>query len=196
MCCPVTATRSSSYQRCRGTALSSGVVTKTAGLFFLLFYACVCFALSTTATSFWSVPISIQFMQSDDALLSTLQMKSDQNSIKFLTELHILCVCVWVCRNYSVVNVDKGKMEVKRMPCPGSRISSQMKMGNTLWMATEVHLNQPDIPFQICFHAHKCLVRVSCCVQVNWIWLFLSIFYLSNMNTSVTLMQRWIKRLY
>ncbi|XP_076586819.1 leucine-rich repeat serine/threonine-protein kinase 1 isoform X1 [Chaetodon auriga] len=40
-------------------------------------------------------------------------------------------------RNYSVVNVEKGQVEVKRMSCPGSRISCQMKMGNTLWMATE-----------------------------------------------------------
>ncbi|XP_037835926.1 leucine-rich repeat serine/threonine-protein kinase 1 [Kryptolebias marmoratus] len=40
-------------------------------------------------------------------------------------------------RNYSVVNVDKGQVEVKRMSCPGSRISCQMKIGNTLWIATE-----------------------------------------------------------
>lgn len=46
--------------------------------------------------------------------------------------------CVW-CRNYSVVNVEKGQVEVKRMSCAGSRISCQMKMGNILWMATEVH---------------------------------------------------------
>ncbi|XP_069384604.1 leucine-rich repeat serine/threonine-protein kinase 1 isoform X3 [Paralichthys olivaceus] len=40
-------------------------------------------------------------------------------------------------RNYSVVNVEKGQLEVKRMSCPGGRISCQMKMCNTLWMATE-----------------------------------------------------------
>lgn len=51
-----------------------------------------------------------------------------------------LCVAVFVLnRNYSVVNVEKGQVEVKRMSCPGSRISCQMKMSNTLWMATEVH---------------------------------------------------------
>lgn len=49
-------------------------------------------------------------------------------------------VCVCVCRNYSIVNVEKGNMEVKRISCPGSRISCQMKMGNTLWMTTEVGL--------------------------------------------------------
>lgn len=51
-------------------------------------------------------------------------------------------ICVLLCvlfRNYSVVNVEKGQVEVKRMSCPGSKISCQMKMGNTLWMATEVH---------------------------------------------------------
>ncbi|XP_059205698.1 leucine-rich repeat serine/threonine-protein kinase 1 [Centropristis striata] len=40
-------------------------------------------------------------------------------------------------RSYSVVNVEKGQVEVKRMLCAGSRISCQMKMGNVLWMATE-----------------------------------------------------------
>ncbi|XP_034413570.1 leucine-rich repeat serine/threonine-protein kinase 1 isoform X4 [Cyclopterus lumpus] len=40
-------------------------------------------------------------------------------------------------RSYSVVNVEKGQVEVKRMSCAGSRISCQMKMGNVLWMATE-----------------------------------------------------------
>ncbi|KAM6981427.1 leucine-rich repeat serine/threonine-protein kinase 1 isoform 2-T2 [Aplochiton taeniatus] len=40
-------------------------------------------------------------------------------------------------RNYSVVNVEKGQVEVKRMQCPGARLSCQMKMENTLWTATE-----------------------------------------------------------
>uniref|UniRef100_A0A8C2DDC5 non-specific serine/threonine protein kinase n=1 Tax=Cyprinus carpio TaxID=7962 RepID=A0A8C2DDC5_CYPCA len=40
-------------------------------------------------------------------------------------------------RNYTVVNLDKGQIEVKRMPCPGTRLSCQMKMENSLWTATE-----------------------------------------------------------
>ncbi|XP_051969455.1 leucine-rich repeat serine/threonine-protein kinase 1 [Xyrauchen texanus] len=40
-------------------------------------------------------------------------------------------------RNYTVVNLAKGKVEVKQMPCPGTRLSCQMKMENTLWTATE-----------------------------------------------------------
>uniref|UniRef100_A0A8C9V6H9 non-specific serine/threonine protein kinase n=1 Tax=Scleropages formosus TaxID=113540 RepID=A0A8C9V6H9_SCLFO len=40
-------------------------------------------------------------------------------------------------RNYSVVNLDNGQMEVKRMACPGMRLSCQMKIENTLWTATE-----------------------------------------------------------
>ncbi|XP_031425211.1 leucine-rich repeat serine/threonine-protein kinase 1 isoform X2 [Clupea harengus] len=40
-------------------------------------------------------------------------------------------------RNYTVVNLAKGQVEVKRMPCPGMRLSCQMKMENTLWTATE-----------------------------------------------------------
>ncbi|XP_035387696.1 leucine-rich repeat serine/threonine-protein kinase 1 isoform X1 [Electrophorus electricus] len=40
-------------------------------------------------------------------------------------------------RNYTVVNVEKGQVEVKRMPCPGTRLCCQLKMENTLWTATE-----------------------------------------------------------
>ncbi|KAG7278120.1 hypothetical protein CRUP_019430 [Coryphaenoides rupestris] len=40
-------------------------------------------------------------------------------------------------RNYSVVNVEKGQVEVKRMLNPGSKLSCQMKMENTLWVATQ-----------------------------------------------------------
>ncbi|XP_024117548.1 leucine-rich repeat serine/threonine-protein kinase 1 isoform X3 [Oryzias melastigma] len=40
-------------------------------------------------------------------------------------------------RNYSVVNVEKGQVEVNRMSCPGSRISSQIRIQSCLWMATE-----------------------------------------------------------
>ncbi|XP_063044904.1 leucine-rich repeat serine/threonine-protein kinase 1 isoform X2 [Engraulis encrasicolus] len=40
-------------------------------------------------------------------------------------------------RNYTVVNVAKGQVEVKRMPCPGTKLSCQIKMDNTLWTATE-----------------------------------------------------------
>uniref|UniRef100_A0AAY4E7H3 non-specific serine/threonine protein kinase n=1 Tax=Denticeps clupeoides TaxID=299321 RepID=A0AAY4E7H3_9TELE len=40
-------------------------------------------------------------------------------------------------RNYTVVNLDKGQVEVKRMPCPGKKLSYQMKMETTLWTATE-----------------------------------------------------------
>ncbi|XP_052458728.1 leucine-rich repeat serine/threonine-protein kinase 1 isoform X4 [Carassius gibelio] len=40
-------------------------------------------------------------------------------------------------RNYTVVNLAKGQVEVNRMPCPGTRLSCQMKMENSLWTATE-----------------------------------------------------------
>ncbi|KAK2919616.1 leucine-rich repeat serine/threonine-protein kinase 1 isoform X1 [Channa argus] len=59
----------------------------------------------------------------------------------FLSQLQRYSAVFWSGekenRNYSVVNVEKGQVEVKRMSCPGSRISCQMKMCNTLWMATE-----------------------------------------------------------
>ncbi|KAJ8247618.1 hypothetical protein GJAV_G00248350 [Gymnothorax javanicus] len=40
-------------------------------------------------------------------------------------------------RNYTVVNVDKGLVEVKRMTCPGPKLSCQLKFENSLWIATE-----------------------------------------------------------
>ncbi|XP_048886812.1 leucine-rich repeat serine/threonine-protein kinase 1 isoform X1 [Brienomyrus brachyistius] len=43
-------------------------------------------------------------------------------------------------RNYTVVNLDNGQTEVRRMPCPGMRLSCQLKTENTLWTATEDHV--------------------------------------------------------
>ncbi|XP_040888792.1 leucine-rich repeat serine/threonine-protein kinase 1 isoform X2 [Toxotes jaculatrix] len=68
-------------------------------------------------------------------------LSCDSHSQLFLSQLQGYSAVFWngdkEDRNYSVVNVDKGQVEVKRMSCPGSRISCQMKMCNTLWMATE-----------------------------------------------------------
>lgn len=68
-------------------------------------------------------------------------LSCDSQSQLFLSQLQGHSAVFWDGdkddRNYSVVNVEKGQVEVKRMSCPGSRISCQMKMGNTLWMATE-----------------------------------------------------------
>ncbi|KAM8762163.1 leucine-rich repeat serine/threonine-protein kinase 1 [Acanthopagrus schlegelii] len=68
-------------------------------------------------------------------------LSCDSHSQLFMSQLQGYSAVFWSGdkddRNYSVVNVRKGQMEVRRMSCPGSRISCQMKMGNTLWMATE-----------------------------------------------------------
>nr|XP_020479276.1 leucine-rich repeat serine/threonine-protein kinase 1 [Monopterus albus] len=68
-------------------------------------------------------------------------LSCDNQSQLFLSQLQGYNAVFWNgnkdARNYSVVNVEKGQVEVKRMSCPGSRISCQMKMSNTLWMATE-----------------------------------------------------------
>ncbi|XP_051235925.1 leucine-rich repeat serine/threonine-protein kinase 1 isoform X2 [Dicentrarchus labrax] len=68
-------------------------------------------------------------------------LSCDCQSQLFLSQLQGYSAVFWngdkEDRNYSVVNVEKGQVEVKRMSCPGSKISCQMKMGNTLWMATE-----------------------------------------------------------
>ncbi|XP_028981151.1 leucine-rich repeat serine/threonine-protein kinase 1 isoform X2 [Esox lucius] len=68
-------------------------------------------------------------------------LSCDTHSQLFLSHLQGHSAVFWDGdkddRNYSVVNVDKGQMEVKRMSCPGTRLSCQMKMDNTLWTATE-----------------------------------------------------------
>uniref|UniRef100_A0A3B4UE03 non-specific serine/threonine protein kinase n=2 Tax=Seriola dumerili TaxID=41447 RepID=A0A3B4UE03_SERDU len=68
-------------------------------------------------------------------------LSCDSHSQLFLSQLQGHSAVFWSGdkdgRNYSVVNVEKGQVEVKRMSCPGSRISFQMKMSNTLWVATE-----------------------------------------------------------
>ncbi|TWW67039.1 Leucine-rich repeat serine/threonine-protein kinase 1 [Takifugu flavidus] len=68
-------------------------------------------------------------------------LSCDSHAQLFLSPLQGYSAVFWSgdkdSRNYSIVNVEKGNMEVKRISCPGSRISCQMKMGNTLWMTTE-----------------------------------------------------------
>ncbi|KAM8894430.1 leucine-rich repeat serine/threonine-protein kinase 1 [Spinachia spinachia] len=68
-------------------------------------------------------------------------LSCDSHSQLFLSQLQGQGAVFWDGdknnRNYSVVNVEKGQVEVKRMSCSGSRITCQMKMGNILWMATE-----------------------------------------------------------
>ncbi|XP_006872218.1 PREDICTED: leucine-rich repeat serine/threonine-protein kinase 1 [Chrysochloris asiatica] len=40
-------------------------------------------------------------------------------------------------RNYTVVNTEKGLLEVQRMSCAGMRLSCQLKVQSSLWTATE-----------------------------------------------------------
>ncbi|XP_068131196.1 leucine-rich repeat serine/threonine-protein kinase 1 isoform X2 [Hyperolius riggenbachi] len=40
-------------------------------------------------------------------------------------------------RNYTVVDVAKGQVEVRGLSCPGLRLCSQLKVQNMLWIATE-----------------------------------------------------------
>ncbi|NWV36007.1 LRRK1 kinase, partial [Grantiella picta] len=40
-------------------------------------------------------------------------------------------------RNYTVVNLEKGVLEVQRMSCPGMKLCCQLKFQNALWAATE-----------------------------------------------------------
>ncbi|XP_053320757.1 leucine-rich repeat serine/threonine-protein kinase 1 isoform X2 [Spea bombifrons] len=50
-------------------------------------------------------------------------------------------VVFWVgtelTRNYTVVDVEKGSVEVRALSCPGMRMCSQVKVQNSLWISTE-----------------------------------------------------------
>ncbi|CAL8404626.1 unnamed protein product [Boreogadus saida] len=68
-------------------------------------------------------------------------LSCDSQAQLFLAHLQGHSVIFWDGdkddRNYSVVNVEKGQVEVKRMANPGSTLSCQMKMDNMLWVATQ-----------------------------------------------------------
>ncbi|KAK2107624.1 Leucine-rich repeat serine/threonine-protein kinase 1 [Saguinus oedipus] len=87
-------------------------------------------------------------------------------------------------RNYTVVNTEKGLMEVQRMSCPGMKLSCQLQVQRSLWMATEDQkiyiytlkgmcpLNTPqqalDTPAIVtCFLAVPVIKKVEC-VLVQW----------------------------
>lgn len=48
-------------------------------------------------------------------------------------------------RNYTVVNTEKGLVEVQKMTCAGMKLSCQLKVQSSLWTATEViaHVQSP-----------------------------------------------------
>ncbi|KAF4083035.1 hypothetical protein AMELA_G00135350 [Ameiurus melas] len=87
-----------------------------------------------------AMPILRQMQQPSFACLRYL-LPCEQHSQLFLSSLQGYSAIFWDGekdnRNYTVVNAAKGQVEVKRMPCPGSRLSCQLKMENTLWTATE-----------------------------------------------------------
>ncbi|XP_026149127.1 leucine-rich repeat serine/threonine-protein kinase 1 isoform X3 [Mastacembelus armatus] len=105
--------------------------------------------LHTLLTECWDTkpekrPVAMQCMkQMQDPSFACLRyiLSCDSHSQLFMSQLQGHSAVFWKDdkddRNYTVVNVEKGQVEVKRMSCPGSRISCQMKMCNTLWMATE-----------------------------------------------------------
>ncbi|XP_038548531.1 leucine-rich repeat serine/threonine-protein kinase 1 isoform X2 [Micropterus salmoides] len=107
------------------------------------------YCLHSLLTECWDTkpekrPVAMQCVrQMQEPSFPCLQyvLSCDSHSQLFLSQQQGYSAVFWNGdkddRNYSVVNVEKGQVEVKRMSCPGSRISCQMKMGNTLWMATE-----------------------------------------------------------
>ncbi|XP_049417413.1 leucine-rich repeat serine/threonine-protein kinase 1 isoform X1 [Epinephelus fuscoguttatus] len=107
------------------------------------------YCLHSLLTECWDTkpekrPLAIQCvrqMQEPSFPCLRYMLSCDIHSQLFLSQLQGHSAVFWSGdkdnRNYSVVNVEKGQVEVKRMLCAGSRISCQMKMGNVLWMATE-----------------------------------------------------------
>lgn len=107
------------------------------------------YSLHSLLTECWDTkpekrPVAVQCvrqMQEPSFPCLRYLLSCDSHSQLFLSQLQGHSAVFWDGdkddRNYSVVNVEKGQVEVERMSCPGSRISCQMKMGNSLWMATE-----------------------------------------------------------
>ncbi|XP_056318574.1 leucine-rich repeat serine/threonine-protein kinase 1 [Danio aesculapii] len=87
-----------------------------------------------------AAPLMRQMQEPSFACLRYLLSCQDHSQL-FLSSLQGHSAIFWDgdqdLRNYTVVNLAKGQVEVKRMPCPGTRLSCQMKMENTLWTATE-----------------------------------------------------------
>ncbi|KAK3561718.1 hypothetical protein QTP86_012606 [Hemibagrus guttatus] len=87
-----------------------------------------------------ALPILRQMQEPSFTCLRYL-LPCEQHSQLFLSSLQGYSAVFWDGekdnRNYTVVNAAKGQVEVKRMPCPGSRLSCQLKTENTLWTATE-----------------------------------------------------------
>ncbi|XP_076879110.1 leucine-rich repeat serine/threonine-protein kinase 1 isoform X2 [Brachyhypopomus gauderio] len=84
---------------------------------------------------------SLRQMQEPSFPILRYLLPCQQHSQLFLSPLQGCSAVFWdgdmEDRNYTVVNVAKGQVEVKRMPCPGTRLSCQLKMDNALWTATE-----------------------------------------------------------
>ncbi|XP_037553156.1 leucine-rich repeat serine/threonine-protein kinase 1 [Nematolebias whitei] len=107
------------------------------------------YSLHTLMTECWDTkpekrPLAMQcvrWMQEPSFPCLRYLLSCENQSQLFLSPLQGHSAVFWQGdnedRNYSVVNVEKGQVEVKRMLCPGSRISCQIKIGNTLWIATE-----------------------------------------------------------
>ncbi|RVE74987.1 hypothetical protein OJAV_G00027490 [Oryzias javanicus] len=83
----------------------------------------------------------VQRMQDPEFACLQYLLTCGSHSQLFLSPHQGSCAVFWSGegeeRNYSVVNVEKGQVEVNRMSCPGSRISSQIRIQSCLWMATE-----------------------------------------------------------
>ncbi|XP_054916004.1 leucine-rich repeat serine/threonine-protein kinase 1 isoform X2 [Poeciliopsis prolifica] len=107
------------------------------------------YSLHTLMTECWDTkpekrPVALRCVrQMEEPSFPCLRylLSCDSQSQLFLSQLQGCSAVFWhgdnEDRNYSVVNVEKGQVEVKRMCCPGNRISCQMKMPNSLWISTE-----------------------------------------------------------
>ncbi|XP_069567536.1 leucine-rich repeat serine/threonine-protein kinase 1 [Brachyistius frenatus] len=107
------------------------------------------YSLQRLLTQCWDTkpekrPVAMQCVrQMQDPSFPCLRyvLSCDSHSQLFLSQQQGYAAVFWDGdkgdRNYSVVNVEEGQVAVKRMSCPGSRISCQMKISNSLWMATK-----------------------------------------------------------
>ncbi|XP_057705282.1 leucine-rich repeat serine/threonine-protein kinase 1 isoform X2 [Corythoichthys intestinalis] len=74
-------------------------------------------------------------------------------------------------RSYSVVNVQKGELEVNRKSCPGGRVSCLVKMADTLWLATyeqevQVYLLKDMCPLTRPHKRFPCPAVITCFLKI------------------------------
>lgn len=103
----------------------------------------------------WHICISLPLWRPFGGVGSLVALSTSRYGLAKSAEYHPVADCrlaagssKWfsLFRNYTVVNPEKGVIEVERMSCPGMRLCCQLKFQNALWAATEVSMSCTSVP--------------------------------------------------